>query len=121
KRHGRDQNGDWFFCVDESGRPLMDGATSLYCAGFAIYGFTEFARATGNAEAVALARSTHEHAQRRLAQPGSYQTPPWTIPTGMKAHGVAMIFASAFDELGAHLNESSITEAAVQQAREVME
>jgi len=121
KRHGRDKNDDWFFCVDAAGRPLLDGATSLYCAAFAIYGFTEFARATGSAEALALARATCEHAMQRLAKPGSYQTHPWQIPAGLKAHGVAMIFAAAFDELGAFLDEPSLTEAAVQQATEVMD
>ena len=48
-RYGRNDRGEWYFCLDQNGRPLFDGATSIYCDGFAIYGFTEFARATGNA------------------------------------------------------------------------
>jgi N-acylglucosamine 2-epimerase len=121
KHRGRDAHGDWFFCLDAEGRPLHEGATSLYCAGFAIYGFTEYARATGSEEALAMARQTYEHVQQRLAQPGSYQTHPWPIPAGLKAHGVAMIFASAFDELGTSLKEPSIQAAALHQAREVMD
>ncbi|HEV7402010.1 MAG TPA: AGE family epimerase/isomerase [Chthoniobacteraceae bacterium] len=121
KHRGRDAHGDWFFCLDADGAPLHGGATSLYCAAFAIYGFTEYARATGSEEALALALETFRHAQRRLARPGSYQTHPWPIPAGMKAHGVAMIFASAFDELGALLGEPAIQDAALAQAREVME
>jgi N-acylglucosamine 2-epimerase len=121
KDRGRNAQGDWYFCLAADGAPLHDGATSLYCAAFAIYGFTEYARATGSEEALALALETFRHAQRRLAQPGSYQTHPWPIPAGMKAHGVAMIFASAFDELGAFLREPEIDAAALEQAREVME
>ncbi len=121
KQRGHDAHGDWFFCLDAAGQPLHDGATSLYCAAFAIYGFAEYARATGSEEALAIARATYRHVQQRLAQPGSYQTHPWPIPAGMKAHGVAMIFTSAFDELGTFLEDPSIEAAALEQAREVVE
>lgn len=118
---GRNERGEWYFCLDENGQPLFDGATSIYCDGFAIYGFTEFARATGNPEAIDLARQAFDSVQARLVKPGSYQTHPLPIPAGAKAHGVAMIFASAFGELGEYLNDRAITEAALDHARQVMD
>ena len=45
KNCGRDKNGDWHFCVSQDGAPLQNGATTIYADGFAIYGFTEYARA----------------------------------------------------------------------------
>ncbi len=121
KHRGCHANGDWFFCLDETGAPLFQGATSLYCAGFAIYGFVEFARATGNEEALTIARRTYRHVLTRLGRHGSYETHPWPIPAGLKAHGVAMIFASVFDELGQFLGEDSVTSEALHLATEVMD
>lgn len=118
---GRNERGEWYFCLDENGQPLFDGATSIYCDGFAIYGFTEFARATGNTEAIDLARQAFDSVQARLAKPGSYQTHPLPIPAGTKAHGISMIFASAFGELGEYLNDRAITEAALDHAKQVMD
>lgn len=70
KQHGRDENGNWVFLVDKSGTQVQ-GATSIYADGFAIYGLTELARATGDQEAIQLARETYVNVQRRLSQPGS--------------------------------------------------
>jgi N-acylglucosamine 2-epimerase len=121
KQHGRNERGEWYFCLDKNGQPLFDGATSIYCDGFAIYGFTEFARATGNTDAIDLARQAYDGVLPRLAQPGSYQTHPLPIPLETKAHGISMIFASAFGELGDYLNDSTITNAALDHARQVMD
>ncbi len=119
KKHGRDENGNWVFLVDKNGKQLQ-GATSIYADGFAIYGLTELARATGDPQAIQLARETFANVQRRLAQPGSYGTAPLPIPVGAKAHGVSMIFSLVFTELGAFLNDQTIIEAGLEHARQVM-
>ena len=119
KEHGRDPQGRWLFAVDADGR-VLQGATSIYADGFAIYGLTELARATGNQEAVDLALATYQNVQQRLAQPGSYETAPYPLPAGVKAHGVSMIFSLAFHELGLLLNNKEILAAGREQAEEVM-
>ncbi|MBI4672055.1 MAG: AGE family epimerase/isomerase [Chloroflexi bacterium] len=121
KRWGRNEKGEWLFCLAPDGTPRLDGATSIYCDAFAIYGFTEFARATGNSEAIARARETYATARQRLARPGSYQTHPLPIPPGLKAHGISMIFALVFDELGRHLNDPEIIRAGLAHANQVMD
>jgi N-acylglucosamine 2-epimerase len=95
KQHGRDDMGRWVFAVDASGK-VLQGATSIYADGFAIYGLTELARATGSQDAISLALETYENVQQRLARPGSYETAPYPIPEGVKAHGVSMIFSLVF-------------------------
>ena len=120
-RYGRNEKGEWYFCLDQNGKPLFDGATSIYCDGFAIYGFTEYARATGNQQAIDLARQAFANVQLRLARPGSYQTHPLPIPAGTKAHGISMIFASAFGELGDYLKDCSIVDASLVHAHQVMD
>ena len=119
KRYGRDEQGRWVFAVDAQGN-VLQGATSIYADGFAIYGLTEFARATGSQEAIDLALATYENVQQRLARPGSYETAPYPLPEGVKAHGVSMIFSLVFHELGLLLNDETILAAGKHHAEEVM-
>ncbi len=120
KRCGRDEQGRWLFAVSKDG-DILEGATSIYADGFAIYGLTELARATNDREAVALALETYQNVQGRLAQPGSYQTAPFQMPEDGKAHAISMIFSLVFNELGHYLNDPAIIEAGLFHAREVME
>lgn len=117
---GRDDDGQWVFCVDRDGN-ILQGATSIYADGFAIYGLTELARATGDSEAIDLALQTYQNVQQRLAAPGSYQTAPYPLPKGVKAHGISMIFSQVFNELGYLLNRQDIIDASLRHAREVMD
>lgn len=119
KRYGRDDEGRWVFAVGEQGA-ILQGATSIYVDGFAIYGLTQLARATGDQEALALALETYENVQRRLARPGTYETAPYPLPEGVKAHGVSMIFSLVFHELGLLLNDEAILAAGHHHAEEVM-
>ncbi len=119
KRYGRDEEGCWVFAVGEQGN-ILQGATSIYADGFAIYGLTELARATGDQEAIDLALETYENVQRRLARPSSYETAPYPLPEGVKAHGVSMIFSLVFHELGLLLNDNAILAAGLHHAEEVM-
>lgn len=120
KQHGRDEQGRWVFSVNKDGVPLQ-GAISIYTDGFAIYGLTEWAKATGDQEAIALALDTFRNVQERLARPGSYETAPYTLPPGLKAHAVSMIFAHVFDELGSFLGNEEVLAASLHHAREVMD
>jgi N-acylglucosamine 2-epimerase len=119
RRYGRDEYGRWLFAVDARGN-VLQGASSIYADGFAIYGLTEFAWAAGSQEALDLALETYENVQRRLARPGSYETAPYAIPEGAKAHGVSMIFSLVFHELGQLLEDEAVLAAGLQQAEEVM-
>ena len=120
RQYGRDENGHWVFSVDKHGR-IQQGATSIYADGFAIYGLTEFARATGDKQAIDLALETYRSVQERLARPGSYRTEPYPLPEGVKAHAVSMIFALVFNDLGRYLKDQEIIEASLLHAGEVMD
>jgi N-acylglucosamine 2-epimerase len=120
QRHGRDGAGRWVFAVTREG-DVLQGATSIYADGFALYGLTELARATGDAAVVDLALDTYHNVQRRLARPGSYDTAPFEVPTGGKAHAVSMIFSLVFDELGHYLSDDAIVQAGRYHADQVMD
>jgi N-acylglucosamine 2-epimerase len=119
RRHGRDEQGRWVFAVAQDGS-VLQGATSIYTDGFAIYGLTELARATGDPEVLALALETYENVQQRLARPGSYETAPYPLPEGVKAHGISMIFSLVFHELGLLTENEAILAAGLHHAEEVM-
>jgi N-acylglucosamine 2-epimerase len=120
RRHGRDEQGQWVFCVDQNGR-VLQGATSIYADGFALYGLTELARATDDQEVIDLALETYENVQSRLARPGSYQTAPFEMPEDGKAHAISMIFSLAFNELGHYLGDWAMIESSLHHAAEVMD
>ena len=120
RRYGRDERGRWVYAVDKRGQ-VLQGASSIYADGFAIYGLTELASATGDREVLELAMETYRNAQRQLAQPGSYGTDPYPLPEGIKAHGVSMIFSSVFGELGDLTGDPEIVAASLHHAREVMD
>ncbi len=118
--HGRDDQGRWNYWVDAYGE-VVEGPNSIYSDGFAIMGMTEFARATGEQQAIDIAFETCESARERLARPGSYLTAPYIVPEGAKAHGVSMIFSSVFYELGRFLEDDDIMAAGYDHALQVME
>lgn len=120
RANGRDEEGRWIFLVDREGRPLK-GATSIYVDGFAIYGLTELARATGDEAVLALALDTYHNVRARLARPGAYGSDPYPLPEGVKAHGISMIFSHVFNELGHLVGEREIVEASLYHAREIMD
>lgn len=120
RQHGRDEQGRWVFAVDEAGN-VLEGATSIFTDGFAIYGLTELARAAGDQAVIDLALETYHNVQRRLARPGSYGIAPFELPAGAKAHAVSMIFALVFDELGQFLGDQQIIKAGLHHAHEVMD
>ncbi|MEW5960498.1 MAG: AGE family epimerase/isomerase [Chloroflexota bacterium] len=120
KKYGRDEQGRWVFAVSQEGR-ILAGAASIFTDGFAIYGLTELARATGEQAAIDLALGTYENVQRRLTRPGSYQIAPFDLPDNGKAHAVSMIFSLVFNELGHYLGDQSIIDAGLFHAAEVMD
>lgn len=121
-RHGWDDTtGGWRLLIDHEGRALR-GCDSLYVDGFAIYGLTELARATGDAEVVALARKTADHVLRQLAEPHD-RIPhfPYPVPPGARVHGLPMMFSLTFWELGQLLDEDAYRDAAAGMSDEIFQ
>lgn len=102
----------WALLLDADGKVLR-GYESVYVDGFAVYGLTELYRATGDADIRRWAVRTADAALARLAQP--YDTLPhfpYPIPPGAQPHGIPMIWALKFAELGALLGEEKYLQTA---------
>ena len=111
----------WALCLDADGRVLR-GHESLYVDGFAIYGLTQLAAATGEQEPLEWARRTADAACRRLRRP-HHELPafPYPIEEGVRVHGLPMIFSLALWELGQQTDEPQYRNAAAGMSGEVFE
>ncbi len=119
-QHGRDASGKWMYLLDEDGN-VKETDTSIYVDGFVLAGMTEYYNATGNEEAKRIALETYENTRWRLNHLGSYRVAPYVIPNGMKTHGVNMIFAYFYYELGKALRRPDICEEGAALANEVLD
>ncbi len=68
KKHGRDADGNWYFALNRQGEPLVQ-AYNIFSDCFAAMGFSQYALASGDDEARAIALDTFHSIVRRQANP----------------------------------------------------
>jgi N-acylglucosamine 2-epimerase len=101
-RHGFDADGRVFFTVTRDGRPLRK-RRYLFAEIFAILAFAEYARASGDAGALATARRTLALVQRLLAipegSPGGLEPKVNPGTRSLRGHSMSMILVNALQVL----------------------
>jgi N-acylglucosamine 2-epimerase len=117
--HGRDDSGAWLFRVTRDGKPV-ERAQSVYVDAFAIYGLTEYFRATGDHDALQAALETYRRTSPMLHDHSSLPTRPHSIPSGLQSHGPSMIFALVYHELGVVTGNKELLARALELAEIVM-
>lgn len=112
-KHGWDDTvPGWLSQLAPDGSDLI-GYASIYDDGFAMYGLGELFKATGNLEYERWARRTADAVAIRLQQPhDTIPHVPYAIPKGARVHGILMMFALNFQELGDILGEPKYLEQA---------
>ncbi|MBN1136491.1 MAG: AGE family epimerase/isomerase [Anaerolineae bacterium] len=92
-RHGRDPDGNWFFALDRAGRPLIQ-PYNIFSDCFAAMAFSQYALASGEQWAQAVARQAYDNVLRRKENPkGPYnKVVPGARP--LKALAIPMILAN---------------------------
>jgi len=118
--HGRDADGRWVYLTDQEGR-VLEGATSIYSDCFAVYGLSEYYRATKDEAALAVACDTLKHVSCRVEEPDFCDTIPYPMPVGWKNHGVPMILTEVTNELAQTTGDRSIELLAQNYAARVMD
>lgn len=96
--HGRNSEGRWVYCTDRKGR-IIEGPTSIYADCFVVYGFSEYYRATGDEEVLAVALETFNRIRRRVEEPDFQETAPYPLTLGWRNHGIPMILTEVTNEL----------------------
>lgn len=119
QQFGRTEQGEWYFSIQADGTPAM-APQSLYVDGFCIYGLAEYARATGDPEALQLALDAFRKASPKLDDHRSFQTQPHPIPEGFQSHGPLMMFALVFHDLGVTSGNEEVLARALELAERVM-
>lgn len=119
-RHGRDPEGRWLFAVSRTGGPRI-GPTSIYSDCFAVYGLSEYYRATGDAEALETALASYASITRRVEEPDFHEVAPATLNPGRRAHAVPMILTEVANELAQTTGDAAIEQAADEYARRVLD
>lgn len=97
-QHGRDATGRWVYRTDREGH-VLEGPVSIYSDCFAVYGLSEYVRATGERELLDIAADSYRSIQQRVEQLGFNETAPYPLPDGWKNHGVPMILTEVTNEL----------------------
>lgn len=117
--HGRDDRGRWVYRTDREGR-VIEGATSIYADCFALYGLSEFYRATHDDQAISVARQTFDRVVRRIEEPDFNETMPYPMPPEWKNHGVPMIMTEVSQEMAQTLGDDRVEGLAVEYANRIM-
>ncbi|MGH9328450.1 MAG: AGE family epimerase/isomerase [Terriglobia bacterium] len=117
--HGRDERGRWVYHTDREGR-VLEGATSIYTDCFAIYGLSEYYRASRDETALTVARETFERVRRRIEEPDFQETAPYPLPLGWKNHGIPMIMTEVTNELAQTTGDRSLEPLADDYAARIM-
>ncbi|MBD2654311.1 AGE family epimerase/isomerase [Synechocystis sp. FACHB-383] len=118
-RHGRDQDGNWYFALDQEGRPLRQ-PYNVFSDCFAAMAFSQYALASGEEEAKTIALQAYNNVLRRQHNPkGQYEKSyPGTRP--LKSLAVPMILANLTLEMEWLLPPTTVEEVLAQTVKEVM-
>ncbi|PQA55546.1 AGE family epimerase/isomerase [Siphonobacter curvatus] len=108
KKHGRDEDGNWYFSLTQQGDPLIQ-PYNIFSDCFAAMAFGQLHLATGNAEYATIAQETFANILRRQSDPkGLYNKAfPGTRP--LKNFALPMILTNLVLQLE-HLIEPSVLE-----------
>ncbi len=104
RQHGTDSEGNWYFALDRTGRPLVQ-PYNIFSDCFAAMAFSQYALATGDEEAKNLAQRTYENILRRRVNPkGQYEKRvPGTRP--LRSMALPMILVNLALEMAWQLEE----------------
>ena len=121
-QHGWDERyKGWVLRLSGDGE-VLDGCDSIYVDGFAIYGLTELARATGSDEPLTLARRTADAMLVHLQRPHD-RIPhfPYPVTPGTRMHGIGMINSLVLWELGQLADEQRYRDAALAMSSDIFD
>ena len=116
----RNEDNSWNYLYDGEGN-LLEGSISIYVDGFVLAGMTEYYIATKNERAKEIAIEIYEETLQRIKKPGCYRVDPYTIPDGMKTHGVNMVFSFFYTNLARAIGREDIRREGYMLALEVLE
>jgi N-acylglucosamine 2-epimerase len=118
-KHGRDAEGNWYFSLTRTGQPLVQ-PYNIFSDCFAAMAFSQYALASGEEQAQAIAMQAYQNVLRRQDNPkGRYsKIYPGTRP--LKSLAVPMILANLTLEMSWLLPSATLEEVLDRTVQEVM-
>ncbi len=107
KRHGRDDEGNWYFSLTREGRPLVQ-PYNWFTDAFAAMGFGQYALASGDAESHEITLHTWQNLLRRRANPKGRYTKAYPGTRPLRSMAFPMIMVNLCLELDGILPEGEI-------------
>lgn len=117
--HGSDANGNFYFSLTATGKPLVQ-PYNIFSDCFAAMAFSQYAKASGDIEYARLARATYFNILERSNDPkGQYDKN--TGERNLKGFALPMIMSNLVFELEDHLEPAEVERTLDRSVHEVME
>ncbi|RZK60745.1 MAG: AGE family epimerase/isomerase [Pedobacter sp.] len=120
KKHGRDADGNWYFSLDRSGRPLVQ-PYNIFSDCFATMGFGALYTATGEDEYAVIAKKTFENILKRRENTKGKYNKSYPGTRELRNFSLPMILSNLSIELE-HLLDKNLVKTLIDEViEEVME
>jgi N-acylglucosamine 2-epimerase len=119
-QHGRDANGDWYFSLDRTGKPLIQ-PYNIFSDCFAAMAFSQYAAASGQESAKEIALQAYQNVLRRQDNPKGKYTKAYPGTRPLKSLAVPMILANLTLEMSWLLPPTELDRVLAATVQEVMQ
>lgn len=120
EQYGRNKNGDWYFSLDQSGKPLME-AYNIFSDCFATMAFAQLCKATGNKSYGEIAKQTFENILSRKDNPKGRFSKQVNGTRDLKGFSLPMILCNLVLEIEQLLDPELVQRTLQMGVKEVME
>lgn len=118
-KYGRNDQGDWYFALDQTGQPLIQ-PYNIFSDCFAAMAFSQYALADSSSEAKEIALQAYNNVVRRQSNPKGKYNKTYPGTRSLKNLAVPMILANLSLEMDWLLPSNQLTETLDQTLQEVM-
>ena len=118
-KYGRDDQGDWYFALDQTGQPLIQ-PYNIFSDCFAAMAFSQYALADSSSEAKEIALQAYNNVFRRQSNPKGKYNKAYPGTRSLKNLAVPMILANLSLEMDWLLPSNRLTATLDQMLQEVM-
>ena len=119
-KHGRDESGNWYFALDRAGQPLVQ-PYNIFSDCFAAMAYSQYALASKNEAAKAIALQAYNNVLRRQTNPKGKYNKAYPGTRSLKSLAVPMILANLSLEMDWLLENNQLEQILTQTVGEVME
>ncbi len=118
-KYGRDDRGDWYFALDQTGQPLIQ-PYNIFSDCFAAMAFSQYALADSSSAAKEIALQAYNNVLRRQSNPKGKYNKAYPGTRSLKSLAVPMILANLSLEMDWLLPNNQLTATLDQTLQEVM-